>query len=93
MTIDLRVAPHRLSDAELVALGAGRPGPGTLRELRKSQVSRHMLLLREIAAAAGPGHLDALLEAEAEYPERVHEAISQPLFGAWASACLSSLGT
>ena len=40
----------RLGNAELVALAAGRPAPATLAELRKAQLSRHLLLLH----AAGP---------------------------------------
>jgi len=36
----------RLSDADLVALAAGRPSPGVLGELRKAQLSRHLLELR-----------------------------------------------
>jgi hypothetical protein len=38
----------RLSDADFVALAAGRPSPGTLGELRKAQLSRHLLELRAI---------------------------------------------
>ena len=40
----------RLGDAELVALAAGRPSRRTLAELRRAQLSRHLLLLH----AAGP---------------------------------------
>ncbi|HEX9999333.1 MAG TPA: HEXXH motif-containing putative peptide modification protein [Actinoplanes sp.] len=48
----------RLSDAEFAALAAGRPTAATLGELRKAQLSRHLLLLREIGTVpawyAGP---------------------------------------
>ena len=40
----------RLGDADLVALAAGRPSRRTLTELRKAQLSRHLLMLH----AAGP---------------------------------------
>ena len=38
----------RLTDAALAALAAGRPSGDTLAELRKAQLSRHLLLLSEI---------------------------------------------
>ncbi len=38
----------RLADAELVALATGRPSRATLADLRKAQLSRHLLRLREI---------------------------------------------
>ena len=38
----------RLSDDAFAALAAGRPTAATLAELRKAQISRHLLLLREI---------------------------------------------
>jgi hypothetical protein len=44
----------RLSDRDLAALAAGRPSPGTLTELRKAQLSRHLLLLSEILKAETP---------------------------------------
>jgi hypothetical protein len=44
----------RLSDRDLAALAAGRPSPGTLSELRKAQLSRHLLLLSEILKAETP---------------------------------------
>ncbi|MFI6073658.1 aKG-HExxH-type peptide beta-hydroxylase [Actinoplanes sp. NPDC051343] len=44
----------RLADRDLGALAAGRPSPGTLGELRKAQLSRHLLLLSEILKAETP---------------------------------------
>ena len=38
----------RLSDAAFAALAAGRPTAATIAELRKAQISRHLLLLGEI---------------------------------------------
>ena len=43
-----------LADAELVALGAGRPSRATVARLRRAELGRVMLLLREITRAA-PG--------------------------------------
>ncbi|WP_030434879.1 aKG-HExxH-type peptide beta-hydroxylase [Actinoplanes subtropicus] len=38
----------RLSDAAFAALAAGRPSAETIAELHKAQISRHLLLLREV---------------------------------------------
>lgn len=51
-----------LSRAAFTGLGAGDGDPGTRAELRRSQLSRHLLLLREVvrtaAATGGPGPAD-----------------------------------
>ena len=39
---------HRLSDPAFAALGAGRPDPATIAELRRAQLSRHLLLLSSL---------------------------------------------
>ena len=83
--------PYRLSDPALAALGAGRPGPDVLAELRRVRLSRHLLLLREIAAAAGPGSLAELAAAERAEPARTRALLSRPLFGVWAAGCLTAL--
>jgi HEXXH motif-containing protein len=44
----------RLADRDLGTLAAGRPSPGTLGELRKAQLSRHLLLLSEILRTETP---------------------------------------
>ena len=44
----------RLADRDLGALAAGRPSPATLAVLRKAQLSRHLLLLSEIAKTEAP---------------------------------------
>jgi HEXXH motif-containing protein len=41
----------RLPDPAFAALAAGRPSAETLGELRKAQLSRHLLLLRELLPA------------------------------------------
>lgn len=83
--------PHRLSDSALTALGAGRPGPEVLDELRRVRLSRHLLMLREIAAAAGTSNLDALAAAERADPAGTRALLARPLFGAWAAGCLTAL--
>src|SRR5687768_9488747 len=88
-TATLRV--HRLSDEAFAALGAGRPDAATLAELRRSQLSRHLLLLREIVAAVEVPGYAALAAAEREHPARVRELLARPLVGVWAVRCLSAL--
>ncbi|WP_199515269.1 aKG-HExxH-type peptide beta-hydroxylase [Nucisporomicrobium flavum] len=83
--------PHRLSDAALAALGAGRPGPGVLDELRRVRMSRHLLLLRQIAALAGTACLRELSAAETTHPARTRALLDRPLFGVWAAGCLTAL--
>lgn len=83
--------PHRLSDAALVSLGAGRPDPATLGELRRARLSRHLLLLREIAVATRTDDFGALAAAERTEPERVRDLLARPLFGVWATHCLTAL--
>lgn len=82
---------HRLSDAAFVALGAGRPDAATLAELRRAQLSRHLLLLREIVAAMPVPGYAALAAAEREDPDRVRALLARPLVGVWAVRCLSAL--
>jgi hypothetical protein len=86
--------PHRLTDPAFAALAAGRPDAATIAELRRAQLSRHLLLLRGIVEAAPTttgrayAHLAA---AERRSPEAVRELLSYPLVGAWASGCLAAL--
>lgn len=86
--------PHRFSDAAFAALGAGRPTAETLAELRRAQLSRHLLLLREIIAAAptitGQAYA-TLVAAERDDPAGVRRLLSRPLVGVWAAGCLSAL--
>ncbi|MFI5890899.1 aKG-HExxH-type peptide beta-hydroxylase [Actinoplanes sp. NPDC051513] len=42
-----RPTRFRLTDEDFAALAAGRPGPATVDDLRRSQISRHLLLLAE----------------------------------------------
>jgi hypothetical protein len=47
------VRHHALPDAAFAELAAGRPSAATLEELRRAQLSKHLLLLRAILQAAG----------------------------------------
>ncbi|MFI1989999.1 aKG-HExxH-type peptide beta-hydroxylase [Actinoplanes sp. NPDC020271] len=81
--------PFRLADPDLAALGAGRPSPGTLALLRRAQVSRHLLLLRELRLGLGKNpmwydRLHALPVAEAR------TRIADPMTGLWAAQALSA---
>ncbi|WP_433725388.1 aKG-HExxH-type peptide beta-hydroxylase [Actinoplanes sp. CA-051413] len=82
---------HRLSDPAFAALAAGRPDAATLDELRRSQLSKHLLLLRELVAAVPvPGYAE-LVAAEREDPAGVRALLARPLVGVWATRCLSAL--
>jgi hypothetical protein len=82
---------HRLSDPAFAALGAGRPDAATVGELRRAQLSRHLLLLREIAAAAPTPAFASLVAQERADPPRVRALLARPLTGVWAASCLSAL--
>src|SRR5690349_23848946 len=88
---DTAVRVHRLSDAAFAALGAGRPDATTLAELRRAQLSRHLLLLREIVAIAPVPGYPALTAAERDDPGRVRALLARPLVGVWAAGSLSAL--
>ncbi len=82
---------HRLSDAAFAALGAGRPDAATLAELRRAQLSRHLLLLRQIVTAVEVPGYAALAATEREDPARVRALLARPLIGVWAVRCLRAL--
>jgi hypothetical protein len=85
------MVPHALTDEAFAALAAGRPSAATIEVLRRSQLSKHLLLLREIARAAPTSGYADLAAAERVHPARVRRLLSDPLFGAWAAACLAAL--
>lgn len=76
---------HSLTDAAFAALAAGRPDRATLAELRRAQLGRHLLLMREIVRSAPgtAGWWEARLAAEPQL-------VADPLFGAWAAHHLRS---
>jgi hypothetical protein len=85
---------HALTDAAFAALAAGRPSAATVHELRRAQLSKHLLLLRAIVKAA-PGQTKlwyAQLEAaDRANPSAARAVLADPLFGAWAASCLAAL--
>ena len=88
-----RTVAHRLSDAAFTALAAGRPDAATVAELRRSQLSRHLLLLRAIVQAAPTTTrwYEVLAAAERHAPEAVRAVLAYPLVGVWATGCLAAL--
>lgn len=87
-------APYRLSEAAFRALGAGGGDPTTLAVLRRAQLSRHLLLLREVARAAGPEAetwYAVLCAAEQRAPRQVRAVLAYPAVGTWATGCLAAL--
>jgi hypothetical protein len=85
------MVPHALTDEAFAALAAGRPSATTIEVLRRSQLSKHLLLLREIARAAPTSGYTDLAAAERLHPAQVRRLLSDPLFGAWAAGCLAAL--
>ena len=84
---------HRLSDAAFAALGAGRPDAATLAELRRAQLSRHLLLLRELVAAGEVAGYADLVAAERDDPARIRALLARPLIGIWATRRLHARRT
>jgi hypothetical protein len=82
------VRHHSLTDTAFGSLGAGRPDVATIRELRRAQLGKHLLLLREIVRAGTTPSWYARLAAD---PDEARRALTDPLFGAWATHCLKSL--
>jgi hypothetical protein len=88
------VRRHALTDAAMTALGAGRPDPATIAELRRAQLGKHLLLLREIVRAAPTQTQHAyahLTVAEHTDPTGVRALLADPLYGLWAAHCLRAL--
>ncbi|MEU4424342.1 HEXXH motif-containing putative peptide modification protein [Actinoplanes sp. NPDC024001] len=77
----------RLTDSALAALGAGRPDADTLGTLRRAQLSRHLLLLREIRRAQpeAPAWFARLTAAD---PDEARRLIADPMTGLWAAHTL-----
>jgi hypothetical protein len=83
---------HRLTDGAFAALAAGRPDATTVAELRRAQLSRHLLMLREIVRAAPTTTMrgyERLAAAEVAAPEAVRAALGGPLVGVWAATTLT----
>ncbi|WP_433828610.1 aKG-HExxH-type peptide beta-hydroxylase [Actinoplanes sp. CA-015351] len=76
-----------LSDTAFAALGAGRPDPGTLETLRRAQLSRTLLLLREICRRRPhtPAWYSRLTSAT---PDEANRLIADPMTALWAAQAL-----
>lgn len=88
--------PHRVTAAGFTALGAGDADPATVSVLRRAQLSRHLLLLREVLRSAAdaaevPAWFAVLSAAERAAPDRVRQVLGHPPVGAWAADCLACL--
>jgi hypothetical protein len=73
--------PHRLTDAALGALGAGRPDAATVALLRRAVLSRRLLQLRAIRAAVPAGTPRWYADLAALDPPALREVLSRPLVG------------
>jgi HEXXH motif-containing protein len=80
-----------LSDEAFAALAAGRPSAATVEVLRRSQLSRNLLLLHEINHADPDSGYAELAAAEEQNPAFVRHALADPMFGAWAAGRLADL--
>jgi hypothetical protein len=85
------VRPHALPDAAFAGLAAGRPSRATVEELRRSQLSKHLLLLRAIVQAVSPAGLPGYADLQAADPAAVRARVADPMFGVWAASCLAAL--
>lgn len=83
--------PHRLTRTQFDALAAGGGDDGTLAVLSRGQLSKRLLLLREVRFGTALGASDAwrvLDEAMARRPEAVRAVVSRPFVDAWATRAL-----
>ncbi|MDI6105308.1 HEXXH motif-containing putative peptide modification protein [Actinoplanes sp. NEAU-A12] len=83
----MTVQPFRLTDAAFAALGAGRPGKGTLDALRRAEHSRNLLLLRQLRRQVSdtPEWYAGL---RAVPPEEAARWTADPMTGLWATHAL-----
>lgn len=81
----------RLSDTAFASLGAGRPDPATVRTLRRAQLSRNLILLREIRRRLpeSPAWYSRLTAAA---PDEARRLIADPMTGLWAARALRAGG-
>jgi hypothetical protein len=87
----MRSRPFQLGDAAFAALGAGRPDAGTLATLRRAQLSRNMLLLRQIRRQQPdtPSWYTFLTEADSTESNLL---VSDPMTGLGAARALRAGG-
>lgn len=79
----------RLSDTAFAALAAGRPSAETIAELRKAQISRHLLLLREILKLTTTKTPIWYAEPLPDVPR--NESLADPMKALHTSATLAAL--
>jgi HEXXH motif-containing protein len=85
------IGVHRISTEAFTGLATGAGGPDAVRALGDAQLSRHLLLLRFIAAewpadhAARDEAISVLAEAQARRPDAVADLLSDPMVGAWTA--------
>ncbi|HEU4426772.1 MAG TPA: HEXXH motif domain-containing protein [Pilimelia sp.] len=85
------IGVHRISGDTFTGLATGAGGPHAVRALRDAQLSRHLLLLKFIAAEwpVDPAERDraigVLAEAQARRPEAVADLLRDPMVGAWTA--------
>ncbi|WP_433375280.1 aKG-HExxH-type peptide beta-hydroxylase [Actinoplanes sp. CA-142083] len=76
----------RLTDEAFAALAAGRPSPATVEDLRRSQISRHLLLLTETLK-------NPTIKIPIWYAGARADALADPLLALHTAATLAALRT
>ncbi|WP_433057112.1 aKG-HExxH-type peptide beta-hydroxylase [Dactylosporangium sp. CS-033363] len=85
-------APLAIGAAELDDLATGRGSDRVLDTLRGGQVTKHVLLVREVAhraRAVAPEAARVLAEADRRDPAATRALLAHPQVGAWALHCLT----
>jgi HEXXH motif-containing protein len=94
------IGPLPVPDRYLAELAAGGGGAAAVRLIRAGQLSKRLLQIRAIAAAApdavGPGSPWAagwrlLVQVQRERPDAVAQTLLYPAVGRWATDCLRLL--
>ncbi|MEU7865923.1 HEXXH motif-containing putative peptide modification protein [Dactylosporangium sp. NPDC049140] len=81
---------------DLDELATGRGGDGVLDTLRAGQITKHVLLVGEVAHAArarAPEAARVLAAADARDPAATRAVLGHPQVGAWAIHCLTGAAT
>ncbi|WP_433215755.1 aKG-HExxH-type peptide beta-hydroxylase [Dactylosporangium sp. CS-047395] len=88
--------PLAIGPAELDDLATGRGSDQVLDTLRAGQVTKHVLLVREVAhraRAVAPAAARVLAEADTRDPAATRAVLAHPQVGAWALHCLTGAPT
>jgi HEXXH motif-containing protein len=81
---------HRMPLGMFQALARGNGGAAAIKELAAAQYSKHLILLRGVRKAAGPGDrfalrgYELLAEAQRHDPDATEIVVRHPSVGAWA---------